>query len=71
MINTSSKINLSKIRWEGRRSTSIWIMSLNILFFFGEYPLIRLFIIVFFLYIFEGSGICGITVSCGVREGVL
>ena len=39
--------------------------------FFGEYPLIRLFIIVFFIYIFEGSGICGITVSCGVREGVL
>ena len=34
MINTLSKINLSKIGWEGGRSTSIWIMSLNILFFF-------------------------------------
>ena len=33
MINTVSKINLSKIGWEGGRSTSIWIMSLNILFF--------------------------------------
>ena len=33
MINTLSKINLSKIRLEGGRSTSIWIMSLNILFF--------------------------------------
>jgi len=38
MINTLSKINLSKIGWEGGRSTSIWIMSLNILFFL-EYPL--------------------------------
>ena len=34
MINSSSKINLSKIGWEGGGSTSIWIMSLNILFFF-------------------------------------
>ena len=34
MINTLSKINLSKIGWEGGRSTSIWIMPLNILFFF-------------------------------------
>ena len=34
MINTLSKINLSKIGWEGGGSTSIWIMSLNILFFF-------------------------------------
>ena len=33
MINT-----LSKIGWEGRRSTSIWIMSLNKLCFFGDYP---------------------------------
>ena len=33
MINTLSKINLSKIGWEGGRSTSIWIMFLNILFF--------------------------------------
>ena len=39
MINTLSKINLSKIGWEGGRSTSIWIMSLNILVFFGDYPL--------------------------------
>ena len=31
MINTLSKINLSKIGWEGGGSTSIWIMSLNIL----------------------------------------
>ena len=36
MINTLSKTNLSKIGWEGGRSTSIWIMSLNILFFFFE-----------------------------------
>ena len=33
MINTLSKINLSKIGWEGGRSTPILIMSLNILFF--------------------------------------
>ena len=33
MINSLSKINLSKIGWEGGGSTSIWIMSLNILFF--------------------------------------
>ena len=40
MINTLSKINLSKIGWEGGRSTSIWIMSLNILFFlFWRLPL--------------------------------
>jgi len=31
MSNTLSKINLSKIGWEGGWSTSIWIMSLNIL----------------------------------------
>ena len=31
MINTLSKINLSKIGWEGGGSTSIWIMSVNIL----------------------------------------
>ena len=36
MINTLSKINLSKIGWEGGRSTLIWIMSLNILLFFLE-----------------------------------
>ena len=39
MINTLSKINLSKIGWKGGRSSSIWIMSLNILFFFGDHPL--------------------------------
>ena len=39
MINTLSKINLSKLGWEGGRPTSIWIMSLNILVFFLEYPL--------------------------------
>ena len=33
MINTLSKMNLSKIGWEGGGSTSFWIMSLNILFF--------------------------------------
>ena len=33
MINTLSKINLSKIGWEGGRSTSIF---LNILFVFFE-----------------------------------
>ena len=38
MTNTLSKINLSKIGWEGGRLTSIWIMSLNILGFFGDYP---------------------------------
>ena len=36
MINTLSKIHLSKIGWEGGRSTSIWIMSLNILFVFFD-----------------------------------
>ena len=39
MNDTVSKMNLSKIGWEGGWSTSIWIMSLNILFFFGDYPL--------------------------------
>ena len=39
MINTLSKINLSKIGWEGGGSTSIWIMSVNILrFFLGITP---------------------------------
>ena len=33
MINTLSKINLSKIGWEGGGSTSILIMSLDILGF--------------------------------------
>ena len=45
MINTLSKINLPKIGWEGGRSTSIWIMSLNILFFFLRVPLRYLCII--------------------------
>ena len=40
MINTLSKMNLSKIGWEGWGSTSIWIMSLNILLFL-EYPLTK------------------------------
>ena len=40
MIYTLSKINLSKIGQEGGRSTSIWVMSLNILGFFGDYPLV-------------------------------
>ena len=35
MIKTVSKINLSKIGWEGGGSNSIWIMSLYILFFYG------------------------------------
>ena len=35
-INTVSKINLSKIGWEGEGSTSIWIISLNILFVFFD-----------------------------------
>ena len=34
MINTVSKINLSKIGYEGGGLTSIWIMSLDILCFF-------------------------------------
>ena len=38
MINTVSKIK-SKIGWEGGGSTSIWIMSLNILVFFWRLPL--------------------------------
>ena len=42
MINIVSKINLSKIGWEGGGSTSIWIMSLNILGFFGRHPLTTL-----------------------------
>ena len=40
MMNTLSKNNLSKIGWEGGGSTSIWIMSVNILFFFWTLPLI-------------------------------
>ena len=39
MINTLSKIHLSKIGWEGGGSTSIWIMSLNILGGFLTLPL--------------------------------
>ena len=39
MMNTLSKNNLSKIGWEGGGSTSIWIMSVNILFFFWTVPL--------------------------------
>ena len=39
MINTFSKINLSKIGWEGGGLTSIWIMSLNILSVFLTAPL--------------------------------
>ena len=39
MINTVSKINLSKVGWEGGGSTSIWIMSLNILLVFFTSPL--------------------------------
>ena len=38
MINTVSKINLSKIGGKGGGSTSIWIMYLNIRFFV-EFPL--------------------------------
>ena len=38
MINTVSKINLPKIWWEGGGSTSIWIMSLNILGFLDVTP---------------------------------
>ena len=34
MFNT-----MSKIGWEGGGSTSIWMMSLNILFFFGALPI--------------------------------
>ena len=40
MINTVSKINLSKIGGEGGGSTSIWTMSLNILCFFYGTPYI-------------------------------
>ena len=36
MVNTLSKINLSKIGWEGGGSTSIWIMSVNILCVFFD-----------------------------------
>ena len=39
MISALSRINLSKIGWEGGGPTSIWIMSLNILFvFLADYP---------------------------------
>ena len=38
MFNSLPKINLSKIGWEGGGSTSIWIMSLNILFFLDGTP---------------------------------
>ena len=38
MLNTLSKINLSKVGWEEGRSTSIWKMSLNILGFFERVP---------------------------------
>ena len=38
MINTLSKIDLSKIGWEGGGSTSIWIMSVNILCVFYGTP---------------------------------
>ena len=34
VINTGSKINLSKVGWEGGGPTSIWIMSFDILFFY-------------------------------------
>ena len=34
MFNTVSKINLSKVGWEGGGSNSIWIMSLDILCLF-------------------------------------
>ena len=36
MINTASKINLSKKRYKGGGSTSIWIMSVNMLFVFFD-----------------------------------
>ena len=38
-INNVSKINSSKIGWEGGGSTSIWIMSANTLFVFLTAPL--------------------------------
>ena len=45
MINSVSKIHLSRIGWEGGGSTSIWIMSLNILgFFLDVTPYITSFI---------------------------
>ena len=55
MINTLSKINLSKIGWEGGRSTSIWIMSLNILFFFGDHPLSLYYVVFQCTYSFPTS----------------
>ena len=39
MIKTLSKIYLSKIGLEGGGSTSIWVMSLDILFVFLRVPL--------------------------------
>ena len=47
MINTLSKINLSKIGWQGGRSTSIWIMSLNIM--------LLLFEVIPYLFLFFGD----------------
>ena len=38
MINTVSNINLSKIGGEEGGSTSIWIMSVNMLFFLESAP---------------------------------
>ena len=55
MINTLSKINLSKIGYEGGRSTSIWIMSTNILGFFWTLPLSFSFVFVANLWYFYPS----------------
>ena len=46
MINTLSKIHLSKIGWEGGGSTSIWMMSANILCFFYDTPKVILAVVV-------------------------
>ena len=57
MINSLSKINLSKIGWEGGGSTSIWIMSLNILFVFFDGTPNNLFKTQSFVFHFWGEGL--------------
>ena len=57
MINTLSKIILSKIGEEGGRSTLIWIMSTNILFcfFFDGTPYLVSYVINLMYYCYKHS----------------
>ena len=56
MINTLSKIDLSKIGWEGGVSTLIWIMSVNILFVFLTAPLMLPNVMAFHFLLVHMSG---------------